>query len=339
MGVIAVLLAASASAANVTFVAPLEGAQVIGPSLIEVTTDAANVSRVEFYVDGSLVGVARTAPYRIAFDFGEKMTSRDVAARVLFDNYRQSANARVVTAALTAGESINVDLVELPLRVRSDRTLRATDISVRENDTLQSIRDIKPVRGAAHFAFIVDRSSSMSEGKLEAAMKAVREARSHLRKDDTYSLTLFNHNVSSRSIDNVTASGGTSLRDAVVAALSDNKRNYAIVITDGGDRNSILSDEEALRRISGTRTIVSAVVLGRAGSFLQKATTNTGGALINGSRQSVAADVVRIIADINSRYTVVYQSHGNAAGWRRITVTSRKSDVAVLASRKGYFAE
>src|SRR5687767_10652237 len=109
----ALVIAASAAASNVTLIAPQEGSQVIGPSLIEATTDAPGVNRVEFYVDGVLAGVARTVPYRIAYDFGEKMTSREVVAKVLSNGYRTTDSARVVTAALTAGESITVDLVEI----------------------------------------------------------------------------------------------------------------------------------------------------------------------------------------------------------------------------------
>src|SRR5687768_18347878 len=102
----ALVVAASAAAASVTLIAPQEGSQVIGPSVIEATTDAAAVNRVEFWVDGVLAGVARNAPYRIAYDFGDKTTSREIVAKVLSNGYRTTDSARVVTAALTAGESI-----------------------------------------------------------------------------------------------------------------------------------------------------------------------------------------------------------------------------------------
>ena len=332
------LLTAPAGAANVTLLSPQDGAQVLGPSVIEATTDAAGVNRVEFYVDGVLAGVARTAPYRIAFDFGDKLTSREIVARVLSNGYRTTDSARVITAALTAGESINVDLVEVPLRVRSARTLKPGDIRVHENGKEQRIREINATRAAAHFAFIVDRSSSMGKGRLAAALRAVESAITQLRPEDSHSITLFNHNVTRGPIEEVVPSGGTSLRDAVVAGLSD-RRTYAIVITDGGDRNSVLSDEAALRRVSGTRTIVSAVVLGRAGSFLRTVTANTGGTLINGSGQTVSRDVARIISDINSRYTVTYQSEGSGSGWRTVQVAATRNGIEVLASRKGYYAE
>lgn len=345
---IALLFGAANAGANVTFVNPQAGGQAVGPQWIEVTTDAAPVDRVEFSVDRVLVGVARKAPYRIAYDFGTALAARQITARVFSNNYRNTESATIMTAALTAGESINVDLVELPLRIRSSRPIRLEDLRIRENNVEQTIRDIKPGRGPAHFAFVVDRSLSMGGGKLDAALRAVDEGLKMLRLEDSASLILFNHNVSKgRPIGNGTSagaivrdvvpSGGTSLRDAV-ASIPASQRTYAIVITDGGDRNSELTDEEALRRISGTRSIVAAAVFGEAGRFLERATSNTGGALVTASTANVASQVRGIIADINSRYVAVYQSHGTKSGWRSIAVTPKRRGITIVTTRKGYFA-
>jgi hypothetical protein len=342
---VAQALVSAASRAAVSFVNPQGGSQAVGPQWIEVTTDAKDVDRVEFYVDRALAGVARKAPYRIAHDFGTSPASREITARVFSNGYRSTEAATVLTAALTAGESINVDLVEVPLRIRSPRVVRPEDLRIRENDVDQTIRDIRPGRGPAHFAFVVDRSLSMGGGKLDAALQAVDEVQSLLRPDDTASLILFNHNVGkaraigkgTSAISNVVASGGTSLRDAV-ASIPTAQRTYVVVITDGGDRNSELTDEEALRKISGTKSVVTAVIFGNAGRFLERATSNTGGALVNATTRNVAARLRDVIADINSRYVLVYQSHGTKSGWRSIDVTPKSRGIEVLASRKGYFA-
>lgn len=334
--------------AAITFINPQAGGQAIGPQWIEVTTDAKNVDRVELYVDRVLAGVARNAPYRIAYDFGTTLTSREITAKVFSNGYRNTESATIATAALTAGESINVDLVEVPLRVRAPRTVRSDDLRVRENNVEQTIREIKPGRGAAHFVFVVDRSLSMGGGKLQAALRAVDEGLKLLRPDDSASLILFNHNVgkprtigsgsmATAALRDVVPSGGTSLRDAI-ASVPTSQRTYTIVITDGGDRNSQLSDEEALRKISGTKSIVAAVVFGPANRFLLRATSNTGGSLVSATRGSVAAKLRGIITDINSRYLLVYQSHGTKGGWRSIEVKPRTRGVEVLAARKGYFA-
>lgn len=334
--------------ASIIFINPQSGGQAVGAQWLEVTTDAKNVDRVEFYVDKVLAGVARKAPYRVAWDFGTSLASREITAKVLSNGYRTSESATIATSALTAGQSINVDLVEVPLRIRASRPVRAEDVRVRENDVEQIIREIRPGRGPAHFAFVVDRSLSMGSGNLDAALRAVDEGLKLLRPDDTASLILFNHNVSkarpigigqsaAAALRDVTPSGGTSLRDAV-ASIPAASRTYAVLITDGGDRNSQLKDEEALRRISGTKTIVAAVVFGDAGRFLQRATGNTGGALVTATRDNVAAQLRGVINDINSRYLLVYQSHGTNNGWRSIVVTPRSRGIEIVASRKGYYS-
>ena len=346
---IVLLFAATAARADVVFVAPAEGGQAIGRQLIEITTATRDVDRVEFYVDGVLAGVARTAPFRIEHDFGTSVDARTIEARVYSDRYRNTERAWITTVALTSGESIDVDLVEVPLRVRSRRAVTAADLRVRENGVEQTVREVIATRPPAHFAFVVDRSLSMSDGRLQAALRAVDEARKHLREGDSASLVLFNHQVArplplTRSstamsaLRSTTPSGGTSLRDAV-ASTTGARRTYVLVISDGGDRNSQLSEDAALRRISGAKTVVSAITLGSRSSFLERAAAATGGRTIRASAADVGAQLAAMLEDINSRYTLVYQSSGTADGWRAIAVTSRTRGVEIASARTRYFAE
>jgi hypothetical protein len=330
-------------------VQPPPGAQAVGPSFIEVTTDATRVDRVEFTVDGVLAGVARHAPWRIAHDFGMSPAAHTIEAKLFSNAYRDVQTATMTTVALTAGESVVVDLVEVPLRVASSKRVRPVDLRIRENGIEQTIRDVKAERGPAHFVFVVDRSLSMGDGKLAATLRAIDANLNMLRLDDTASIVLFNHNVmKARPIargDRVAAvfgdvvpSGGTSLRDAL-ASIRTSGLTYALVITDGGDRNSELSDEEALRRISNTHTLVDAIILGDRSSFLERAAKNTGGVVVEAYARTVSEALHDAIADINSRYLAVYQSHGTPRGWRTIAVTARTRGTTILAARKGYFAE
>lgn len=330
--------------AALTFVSSLPGSQAVGVQAIEVTTTTAHVDRVDFFVDGVLAGVARKPPYRIAYDFGTTLAPRTITAKVWSNGYKTSESASVMTSV---SDVLNVDVVEVPLRVRASRALRAADLRVRENGVEQTIREVKQERPPAHFAFVVDRSLSMGDGKLDAALRAVEDARALLRKGDTASITFFNHIVSKaeaiphsgRLESRPHTSGGTSLRDAV-ASVASNARTYAIVITDGGDRNSELSDEAALRKISNTKTIVHAIVLGNAHTkFLDRAASNTGGAVVGASKENVSRELTRILSDINSRYLVVYQSGGTQRGWRTIDVKPRARGIEIVSARKGYFAE
>jgi hypothetical protein len=228
--------------------------------------------------------------------------------------------------------------------VRSSRALRASDLRLRENGVEQTIRDVRQERPPAHFAFIVDRSLSMGGGKLDAALRAVQDATKMLRAGDTSSVVFFNHIVSkpqpiARGSRDFVPSGGTSLRDAV-ASIASKERTYAVVITDGGDRNSALTEEQALRRISNTRTVVNAIVLGDSHTrFLDRAASNTGGGVTSASKDNVGRELSRILTDINSRYLVIYQSQGTQRGWRSIELKTRRNGVTIVSARKGYFAE
>jgi Mg-chelatase subunit ChlD len=335
--------------ATVTFLSPLSGTQAVGVLPIEITTNAANLDRVDFFVDGALAGVARKPPYRIAHDFGTSLAAHQVSAKVFSNGYKSTDGAAITTASLGAGEVLNVDLVEVPLRVRASRRLVAGDLRVNENDVAQSISELRSDRGPARFVFVVDRSLSMDRGKLAATFHAIDEITKLLRADDRVEVVVFNHNVgrprpiargekTQEIFHDITPSGGTSLRDAVSSIVSPD-RTYAIVITDGGDRNSMISESDALQKISGTRVVLDALVFGERSSFLERAAANTGGEEIRVSEPRVESSLRHVIADINSRYTAVYQSHGTARGWRTIHITAARRGVSIVNARSGYFAE
>ncbi|MFP5247450.1 MAG: hypothetical protein ACLGH0_12215, partial [Thermoanaerobaculia bacterium] len=62
--------------------------------------------------------------------------------------------------------------------------------------------------------------------------------------------------------------------------------------------------------------------------------SNTGGSVISANRASVGGELAKLLANINSRYLVVYQSSGTERGWRNVEVKAKG-----VSARKGYFAE
>jgi len=289
-------------------------------------------------------GVARKAPYRIAHDFGTSLAAHEIKAKMWSNGFRNSDEVTIRTAAITAGETMNIDIVEVPMRVRSTQPLRASDLRVTENGVAQTIRELRADRGAARFVFIVDRSLSMGDGKLDAALRAITSASPLLRSDDRIELVLFNHNVTKprpirrgEQLPSIATSGGTSLRDAV-ASIVTRERTYAIVITDGGDRNSAISESDALHAISNTKMIVDSIVLGDTSSFLRAAARNTGGTVVTAAASTLPHALHALLVDINSRYTLDYQSHDNGPGWRTIAITPQRRGIEIVNARKGYYA-
>jgi len=122
-------------------------------------------------------------------------------------------------------------------------------------------------------------------------------------------------------------------------SIVSRERTYAIVITDGGDRNSLTPEEAALRKISGTKMVVDAIVLGGGSRFLDSAAKNTGGVIARAGAATIDRELRQVRLDINARYTLVYQSRGNASGWRSISIAAAKRGIEIVNARKGYFAE
>lgn len=342
------LVAAPLAGSDLHFVTPLAGGQVVGPTRVEVTTTEVNVDRVEFFVDGVLAGVARQSPFAIVHDFGETIAEHRIAARVSSNGYRNHREISIVTAALSVAEQIAVDLVEVPLRIRSRKSAGASDLELRENGTRQKILELRRGRGATRFVFVVDRSLSMGGGKLTAALRGIERTLPQLRSDDEAQIIFFNHQVSAPrglgagdapSRPAPSPSGGTSLRDAL-ASFKPARRTVSIVISDGDDRNSFLGTGDALRRIGRSNVVVYALLLGEgnASDFLERASRTSGGSSVRSTRERLARDLERIFSDLNSRYTAVYQSSATSPGWRSIEVRPRNHSTEIVSARSGYYA-
>jgi len=343
--------AEQSAGAELRFVTPLDRSQVLGPTRLEVTTDETGIDRVEFYVDDALAGVARKAPFAVTHDFGDSPIQHRIAARLFARGYSVRQDVQITTAALTLSDSISVDVVEVPVRLLSSRAAKATDLLVTENGTAQTILELNSRRAPARFTFIIDRSLSMGNGKLRSAIDAADSVLAGLRADDEAQVIFFNHQVGraetlakgeriSTAHARIQPSGGTSLRDAV-AALRPAKRTFAIVISDGGDRSSSSTAEAALRRIGKSGVVLYAVTLGQgnATQFLEQASRNSGGSFTRSSREQLRTDITGIVSDINSRYTIVYQSNSTMSGWRSISVRPRTTATKVVGARTGYYAE
>lgn len=345
------LLTSLPATAGVRLVTPLDGSQVAGATTIEAAVDTAGVNRVEFLVDGRLVAVIRTPPYRHLHDFGVETAAHTIAAVVHSNGFKTREEAKVTTLPLTMSDEVVVNLVEVPLAVRARRPLTTSDVMVRENGVPQTLSEIRNSRGATHFVFVVDRSLSMRGGKFEAAIAAIDHFRAKLNPDDSASIITFNHRVDSQralrpragtaaTLDRAAPSGGTSLRDALVSAKRSG-RTVMITISDGADRNSA-TGVDATRLALGARDVTLYALLfanGSAAELLRDVARRTGGGVRQTEARRVSRDLDSILAELNSRHVAVYQSSGGARGWRSIEVKSRRRDVAVATARKGYFAQ
>lgn len=335
-------LIAAPALATVGFEQLVDGVWLAGTQTLTVATDLEGVDRVEVRVDGILVGVLRSAPWQVSFDFGDGSRPRRLQADVWAGGYATHQRAEITVGAVPHEEAMTVDWVEVPVALsRPPRS--AESFRVFENGRPMEVRELKSARGPTRFVFIVDRSQSMDAGRLESASRAIRAIASRLDQGDTADVIGFNHRVgpaaSIEEFDLSSASGGTAVRDAL-ASIDAESRTVAIVISDGNDRNSFLSEEEALRTIATDRIAVHAVLLGRgnANGFLRRVAEATGGSMRTSSAAALAGDLQKLLDEIESRWVLSYQSSATGAGWRPIRIESAERGLRVLEARKGYFA-
>ncbi|HUP65779.1 MAG TPA: hypothetical protein VM557_10925 [Thermoanaerobaculia bacterium] len=324
------------------FVSPRQGARAIGEGWIELEAPA-EIDRIEVRVDGRLAGVLRQAPWKLPWDFGEGDRAARLEATLFAKGYSHSRRIEVVTSPMAAAE-MTVDWVEVPVRLRGNPAPTADDFFVMENGERREVREIWPTRRPSRFVFIIDRSLSMRNGKLDRAISAVRSAASRLGESDSAELLLFNHRVAaSQGLEEAVAvepSGGTALRDAL-ASIRPDSRTIAIVISDGADRNSLVEPEEALTRVAVNHLSVHAIALGRGEgtAFLREVSRRTGGSFRTSDAASLDRALAAVLDDIDGRWVIAYQSSSDRNGWREIEVKARSRRMKIENARTGYFAE
>ena len=177
-----------------------------------------NVDRVDFSVDGVLAGVARKPPYRIAYDFGTSLAPRTITAKVWSNGFATSESATRDDGRAHRERHDQRRLVEVPLRVRSSRTLQRD----RPARARERRRADDPRRARSSGRPRTSRSSSiarcsMGDGKLDAALRADRRASRGSCGRRHGVLVLFNHNVD--------RSHARSRRGASADIRSDSRRH------------------------------------------------------------------------------------------------------------------
>jgi Ca-activated chloride channel family protein len=266
---VAILGCASAAAAvELVFLRPMAGEPAYGAVEVNVAVVPADAAlqRIEIYLDGKRVGVLDRPPYRVVADAGLDNAEHRFEA-VAYAGGRAVASTSIRTPRFQVDEEIKVELRQIFLNVgRRDGSvpvLGKGDFSLSDEGDRQEITSFE--RGDVPFtaALLVDASTSMQGGRLEAALDAARGFVSSLRSLDEVKLMLFSDRVQGETpftsiptvlsvgLAGVKAQGGTALSDALFLALKRLEerrgRKVVILLSDGIDIESVISMEEAAR--------------------------------------------------------------------------------------------
>ena len=256
-----------------------------------------------------------------------------------------------------------IDLVEVYATVTDAEGhvvsgLTRSDFSVTEDGEPREIVAFAAAEFPLAVAIGVDRSFSMTRGRLREGVVAVREFVASLRPADLAMVLTIgseteilaplssDHASIASALDGVEPWGTTPLYDAIAAALDAIEpvtgRRALILLSDGVDRYSRAGASEVVDKARRKDVLVYPIALGkqRPPVFAELASV-TGGRSFQAADQRTLRNALAAIAqELRSQYLLGYNPIGRAdahARWHTIQVSSARPNVRVRA-RDGYFS-
>ena len=273
-----------------------------------------------------------------------------------------------------------VELVSLNVTVSDASSRYATDLQqdefqVFEDGVKQDVTFFTRTNLPIALSLLMDTSASM-EARLPTAQEAAIGFSRRLRSQDLAEVIDFDSRVTvlqpftnsaaqlEQAIRRTSASGSTSLYNAVYIALRDLKkvivknvdeirRQSIIVLSDGEDTSSLLPFEEVLDLAKRSETVIYTIGLrdnsegaGKSRGFkeaefvLRQLAQQTGGRPFFPSQVSELASIYGQISDeLSSQYTVGYTSKNprRDGAWRRVVVRVARPNLTAR-TKQGYFA-
>jgi VWFA-related protein len=370
---------AAAPAIRCELLLPPEGEIVTGPTKLKAfaasNTEAALV-RVEFYVDGELVGSDQRPPYEWLVDFGPSTAAHQLMVKAI-DARGRAQHAYRRTRGLSLQLRQRVLLVELDLSVydRNGRRLAdlaPADLEVFEDGVRQAIDSFSLEPRPLRLALVLDSSASMRR-KLWRAQQAAVEFLQALAPDDQAAVIDFDDQVRVaaalgaapaglvRGVRAARADGKTHLFDAFAAGVGllegeAESRSAVILLTDGRDEGSAETFSGVVERARRAAVACYAIGLRDSGADLSGAVEPvfipreeyllrwlveaTGGAAYFPDHVGQLEGIYdQILQELRAQYRLSYYSNDprRDGRWRSVEIRPRNRGLLVR-SRPGYYA-
>ena len=249
---------------NVLILQPPAGEPLFGELEFEVDIyPQEDVSRVEFYLDGELLGELTAPPFRLPLDVGQENRGHRFEVKA-YSGDRLAGEALMVSPSIQVDEVVEAELQQLYVTVTngSQRVLdlERDDFAIIDNGSQQET--VTFARGDVRLtaALLIDSSASMRGDRLRYALRGAGAFIQGLKSTDQASLLLFSDRLLystpfsnelgtlTQGLDRVRADGGTALNDHLYIALkrleSEQGRRVVIMLTDGIDSHSALRMSE-----------------------------------------------------------------------------------------------
>ena len=273
---------------------------------------------------------------------------------------------------------VDVEVVNLSVSVADAQRKHVTglvsrDFTILEDGVPQELTVFDRQDVPLSVALLIDASLSMQPRVPVVQAAALRLVRS-LRPQDSARVVQFNHRHSvvqeftsdhallENAVRAIQPEGATGLYNAVYVSLrdlarmkdaSEVRKRALVLLSDGADTTSLLSDDQVLDAARRAEVTIYAVGLGvadaahgmvssesnRARFFLTRLSTETGGeAFFPRNMSELDGVYARIAEELGSQYSLGYVS-SNAirdGKWRKVIVHSARG--AIIRHRAGYYA-
>jgi hypothetical protein len=281
-----------------------------------------------------------------------------VCALILSHAARPAASPRQQPTFRTAVDVVNID-VSVQSGGSTFSNLTAADFAITDNDVPQQLDSATVETLPIDVTLLLDVSGSTDGTMLERLKASVRETATLLRPIDRLRLLGIHDSISQvfdwqpggtvPAVDGLRGSGGTALFDGIVAALirpaEPQRRPLIVLLTDGGERVSILDAEKMRDVASHTEAVVDVIVpMAKVSTSkielvpLNTLASHTGGQVFPIQLlDSLSATFKRSIGDFRTSYVLRYVPRGVAKpGWHTVEVRVTRPGTFELHARKGY---
>ncbi len=344
---------------------PAPGEPVDARAEIELP-EGEELDRVEFYVNETLLATLFQSPYAVSLvaPAGDGLTYLRAVAFLAGGGAAEDVR---ILGAVSNGEAVDVDFVELFTSVLDKRgrpvtDLTAEDFRVREDGIEQVVRRFDEVDALPiHAGVMIDTSASMLEELGDAEAAAHRFFREVLTPLDRAAVITFadaprlavrftsNLEVLAGGLAGLKAEGETRLHDSLAFALhyfsGVRGKRALILLSDGDDSESHYRFDEVLDYARRTGVTIYAIGLNvptnpvDAGVHLDQLARETGGRSFRIHRARELAGVYETIRqELRSQYLLAYQSSrvDGSTAFREITVEVQRPGVSARTIR-GYY--
>jgi VWFA-related protein len=272
-------------------------------------------------------------------------------------------------------EVINLNVSVTDGRNRYVTDLRQDDFSIFEDGVKQNVSLFTHENLPISLVLMLDTSASMDE-KIEAAQQAGISFVSTLKDTDRAQIVQFNDRATvlqdfssekpllEAAIRRTETSGPTALHNALYIALKDLEKQKAaagelrrraiVMLTDGEDTSSLVSDEQVLELARKSEINIYAISLrpsrvqarerlsfSQAAHLLTALSRETGGRVyFPNSISELDAVYDRIAEELRTQYSIGYVSANSRRDgkWRRIVVRTPERDDLQIRHKLGYYA-